>query len=69
MQRVVDFLKANHPKLWGRHNGRDHIFMALGTRRDGRRTSQRAVAPVPGSPPPACLRASSTHRVLGPTHP
>lgn len=30
VQRIVDFLKAEHPHIWERHQGRDHIFMALG---------------------------------------
>lgn len=32
MQRAIDYIRAEHPRLWERHGGRDHVFMALGTR-------------------------------------
>lgn len=41
VQKIVDFLKAEHPKIWERHGGRDHIFVTVGTRRDLRAGSGR----------------------------
>ena len=32
VRRVADFLATEHPALWGRNNGSDHIFWAAGDR-------------------------------------
>lgn len=32
VHRAIDYIKAEHPRIWARHGGRDHIFLALGAK-------------------------------------